>query len=429
MPSAGFGRTGLGPSFGSGFGHQGALSALSSFDKLSQTLSHLKLTELPKTGSGIRVRNDENLAKVTSPKPVKRVDTTPSSSPKTRHDGLVGQNSKIIKPKVPFVVNGKPHSPHVLNKQKWRRHKKKKKKDRISTKPNEISTTETKFSTKVKPHKVNKPIEIVPDASARVTEQRSKNKTNSRLAGTSKNSEMSVSGQNSGNSPPAHTHKKSKVKSRPTNSPIYTYQLPPNLSFNSLRSLLGSIKGGGDPAQPKVKTKSTTTKKTTTTTTTTTTATVTTTTTSTTTTTTEDPSVNEINVSQVFTYKLPPFFSASAFKKFLIGYGHAKHSGDKNKNPFSLQKYIRGKSSAKRSTTTAPTTTTTTRRTTTTTTTASPALSRSPSSPITWIAGKLTGIPSRIFNFKVPFALLSWIDSLGSSHHKSEPIKLSSIHY
>merc|ERR1719468_1433608 len=51
-PAAGFGRTGLGPSFGSGLGHQEALSSLSSFDKLSETLSHLKLAELPKTGSG-----------------------------------------------------------------------------------------------------------------------------------------------------------------------------------------------------------------------------------------------------------------------------------------------------------------------------------------------------------------------------------------
>ena len=218
LPAAGFGRTGLGPSFGSGPSHQGALSALFSFDKLSETLSHLKLAELPKTGSGVRVKN--NLAKVTTSKPV-RVKT-PSSTAKYRHGLGQKQNSKIIKPNVPFVVNGKPHSPYVLNKQKWRRHKKKKKKDRLSTKPNEISTTETKFSTKVKPHKVNKPIEIVPDASTRVTEQRSKNKTNSRLAGTSKNSEMSDSGQNSGNS----SHKKSKVKSRPTNSPIYTYQLP-----------------------------------------------------------------------------------------------------------------------------------------------------------------------------------------------------------
>ena len=399
LPSA-LSRTGLGP------GHQGALSSLSS---LSETLSHLNLAELPKTGAGLRVKN---LAKLSS----KPVTVKPPSPPQHRHGpGHGKQNSKIIHPNVPFLINGKPHSPHVLNKQKWKKHKKKKKKDRLSTKPNEISTTETKFSTKVKPHKVNKPIEIVPDASTRVTEQRSKNKTISRLAGTSKNAEMSESGQNSVNS----SHKKSsKVKSRPTNSPIYTYQLPPNLSFNSLRSILGSIKGG-DHTQPKVKTtKKSTTKRTTTTTTTTTTTRVPTTTTTTTT---------ERAVSQVFTYKLPPFFSASAFKKFLIGYGHAKHSGEKN--PFSLTKYIRGKSSARRSTTT---TSTTTRRTTTTlratTTVASPALLRSPGSPITWIAGKLTGIPSRIFNFKVPFSLLSWIDNLGSSHHKSEPIKHSTYH-
>ena len=119
--------------------------------------------------------------------------------------------------------------------------------------------------------------------------------------------------------------------------------------------------------------------------------------------------MNEVEVSQVFTYKLPPFFSASAFKKFLIGYGHAKHSG---KNPFSLTKFITGNSPVKVSVTT----------TTTTTTTTPASLTRSPQSPITWIAGKLTGIPSKIFNFKVPFSLLSWVEDLSSSHHTSENI-------
>ena len=128
--------------------------------------------------------------------------------------------------------------------------------------------------------------------------------------------------------------------------------------------------------------------------------------------------------SKVFTYKMPPFFSASSFKKFLIGYGVAKKK-KVNKNPFSLTKFITGVSQnlfPPSTPTRTPTSTTASSTTSTTTVKSTITSNERISSPITWITGKLTGIPSKLFHFRPPFSILSWFNGLNSSQHPSENI-------
>ena len=207
-------------------------SVLSSLAEITSKLSRLNLAELPKKGTGVKVKNDENFS------------VRHSSSNSVRHKFQYSKksnakNSKIVKPNVPFSINGKPHSPWIVKNKLKKDKNNKKKNDRNSIKTNEIFT-EMNYSTKKKPsnvNKVNNPNEIVPDAS----EQKSKKPTKSRLGDSGKNQQTSESGQKSGIST-SSSHKNSKVKLKPQNSPIFTYKLPPNLSFNSLRSILGSIK-------------------------------------------------------------------------------------------------------------------------------------------------------------------------------------------
>ena len=142
-------------------------------------------------------------------------------------------------------INGKPYHPYTIKNQ-LEKYKKKKKKERLKVKSNEI-IPDIQFSANGKPTNVYNLNESQPQPEPGTElhlmpfDLKSKNLTISRLTQPSKNNQMS--GEELSRTKTATT--KPRVKLKPSNSPIYTYKLPPNLnldSFQSLRSILGNIK-------------------------------------------------------------------------------------------------------------------------------------------------------------------------------------------
>jgi len=79
-------------------------------------LPDYNLEEFPKTGNGVQIKNV---------KPEKKVKLQPQKFSKKHLMNLMnlkkkfhGNKESVIRPKVPFVLNGKPFNPHAMNKKK-----------------------------------------------------------------------------------------------------------------------------------------------------------------------------------------------------------------------------------------------------------------------------------------------------------------------
>jgi len=441
--------------------------------------TNFNLAEFPKTGNGVRLKDAKRKKK---PHNFSLADI------RYMKRKLQKKKESVIRPKVPFVLNGKPFNLHAMKKQKMRT-KVKSKKGNSSKILKLITSDNMNFNSNGKPHKVYELKRNQDKTKISISNVSSKN-SNTKLqnqpiqsATIPKDSAMSESVTSVKTNQPRFPAKPS-----PTNSPIYTYKLPQVFSVNSLRSLLGKTKDNqsgkineklldiliGSTTLPT--TTSTTTSTTTTTTTlkttktkrrkatnspiyyhkmpsmfsmnllksflgkpkdnksdqvntnifnmlvgttislptTTTTAKPTTTTTTKTTTTTikiaKVVTVKPTN-SPIYTYKLPQFFSMNSLRSLL------SKPKDSQSEPFSLKKFfnvVTGASVVSSTTTTTTTSTTTTSKTTVT--------KKSPSSPLTWLSGQFNGIPTKIFHFKAPFSVLSWMKGLQSSLYPSEDI-------
>merc|ERR1719419_918221 len=314
------------------------------------------------------------------------------------------REKSVIRPDVPFVLNGKPYNPHAMKMKKKKNKKKGNHKSKI------------KFSSNGKPYKVYE-----------LSMEGSKNKT-SKSKGNEKKSAEKRKKQNSASKPikdSAVTQLITSAKKtaqpllKPSSSPIFTYKLPPAFSINSVKSLLSKsaendklsdqllgLLMGGSKKYSSSRTSTTTT-----------------TTTTTTSTTTTERSSSHLTNSPIYTYKLPPVFSMNSLRSIL---GKNKDEKKNQSNSFSFKKYfdmITGVTSTTTTTTTTTKTTTTTVKSTRTKTQVPVSVSSKPaSSPFTWIAGQFNGIPSKIFHFRAPFSALSWIGSLGSSRYPGEDI-------
>jgi len=366
-------------------------------------LNDFNLEEHPKTGSGVKLKNV---------KPEKKVNFKPQKYSNkylmNLKKKLKKEKESVIRPKVPFVLNGKPFNPHAMKNKQKKKHKKKKD-NRIAFPSNgkpynvyELHKKEEKKS------KFKKKKATAKNKNQKIVTKPSKYKRKSEFKVTKK--------------------PKLKTKPTPTNSPIFTYQLPPTFSINSLRSLLTKTKQDknhvmSDNILDMLVGTSTT-------------PFIITTTTATTTTTTrkpERPKYSGTN-SPIYTYKLPSLFSMNSLRSLLT-----KNKLDQS-DSFSLKNYINilGSVSARKTATTTKTTTPTTTTTTTTTTstptttttttttettTSSESVKTKPvSSPLTWLAGQFNGIPTKIFHFRAPFSMLSWLESLKSSPYPGKDI-------
>jgi len=363
-------------------------------------LNDFNLEEYPKTGNGVKLENV---------KPEKKVNFKSQKYSKkylmNLKKKLQKEKESVIRPKVPFVLNGKPFNPHAM-KNKQNKKNKKKNNNRIAFPSNgkpynvyELRKKEDKKS------KLKKKKATAKNKNQKIVTKPSKYKRKSEFKVTKK--------------------PKLKTKPTPTNSPIFTYKLPPAFSINSLRSLLTKTKEDknhvmSDKILDMIVGTSTTSITTTSTTT-------TTTTTTATTRKPESPKYSGTN-SPIYTYKLPSLFSMNSLRSLLT-----KNKSDQS-DSFSLKHYINilggvsaavtARKTTTTTTTTNPTTTTTSTTTTTTqTTTGYESVKTKPaSSPLTWLAGQFNGIPTKIFHFRAPFSMLSWLESLKSSQYPGEDI-------
>ena len=144
------------PAYSYSSGRHGGDTGLSDWaqhntEKLTQQtkkLTAVNLAELPKTGAGVLLygKYREKFTNKNFPLSWLR-NPSKYSSPHS-----LSQNSKILKPKIMMKINGKPYNPYTIKNQ-FEKYKKKKKKERLKIKSNEI-IPDIEFSANGKPSNV-----------------------------------------------------------------------------------------------------------------------------------------------------------------------------------------------------------------------------------------------------------------------------------